>query len=139
MKTFLIYAAVGVVMILLGLLSSKKAKAKSSRCSVPCTARIVRIDKDYTDHSDGNQREDGYIPIFAYTVNGQEYEARSNVATKKKDEYMVGDAANICYNPDRPSEFIVRGKSEKSSKGGAGILILLGLILIILGFTQMGA
>ena len=54
------------------------------------------------------------------------------VITKK--EFNVGDTVAVKYNPDKPEEFLVNGKS--SGKGFGIALLLFGLVIIAIAFTQ---
>ena len=49
-------------------------------------------------------------------------------------EINVGDTVEVKYNPDKPEEFLVNGKSIWKSFGIA--LLLFGLVIIAISFTQ---
>ena len=137
MKSFLIYAAVGILFILFGISSIKKTKAKSKRCVAPAVGRIVRVDTEYRENDKGRRVVSGYTPVFQYIVNGKTVENPSNVGSSNKREYQVGDTAQILFNPSNPSEFVIAGKSEKSGKGFGVVMMVIGILMIFLGITQI--
>ena len=46
----------------------------------------------------------------------------------------MGDTVTVKYNPDKPDEFLVNGKS--GGKGFGIALLLFGLVIIAIAFTQ---
>lgn len=137
MKTFIIYAAVGIVFILFGASSMKKTKAKSARCVAPAMGRIVRVDVELEEKGDGHRKHKSYVPVFQYIVNEKSVESSSNLSSTDKKTYQVGDTAEILFNPAKPEEFVIKGKSEKSGKGFGIAMILLGIVLIALSISQL--
>ena len=137
MKTFLIYLIVGILLVILGIRSMKKDKEKAGRCCAPAMGRIVRVEEELDQTDEGNHRKKNYTPFFQYIVNGQSVVGSSNFYSTNKNEYKVGDTADILFNPSKPSEFVIKGKSEKSGKLFALVLILVGLGMIVLGITQL--
>lgn len=137
MKTVLIYAAVGILFILFGVLSLKQSKAKLARCVAPALGRVVRVDTEYKQTDKGRRRVSGYTPVFEYIVNGMSVESSSNVGSTDKNTYKVGDTAEILFNPAKPREFVIKDKSAKSGKGFGFVMILVGILMIVLGITQL--
>ena len=88
-------------------------------------------------HEKGHRTVESYTPVFEYIVNGVSVESPSNVGSTNKNEYKVGDTAEILFNPSKPREFVIKGKSEKSGKGFGFVMILLGILMIVLGISQL--
>ena len=137
MKTTLVYAAVGILFILFGVLSLKKTNAKLARCVAPAMGRVVRVDVEYKENERGHRSVESYTPVFEYIVNGASVESPSNVGSTNKNEYKVGDSAEILFNPSKPREFVIKGKSAKSGKGFSFVMMLIGILMIVLGISQM--
>ena len=137
MKTIIIYAGIGILFVLFGISSIKKTKAKSARCVAPAIGRVVRVDTEYRENEKGHRTVESYTPVFEYIVNGVSVESPSNVGSTNKNEYKVGDTAEILFNPSKPREFVIKGKSEKSGKGFGSVMILLGILMVVLGISQM--
>ena len=137
MKTVIIYAVIGILFILFGLSSIKKTKKKSARCVAPAVGRVVRVDVNYKENERGHRSVESYTPVFEYIVNGVSVESESNVGSTNKKEYKVGDTAEILFNPSKPREFVIKGKSEKSGKGFGVVMMLIGVLIIVLGITQL--
>lgn len=137
MGTSIVYVGVGFVFILLGALSLKKTKEKSARCVAPAVGRVVRVDTEYEENDGNTHKKVSYVPVFQYIVNGNPVESPSNISSSDKNAYKEGDTADILFNPSNPSEFVIKDKSEKSSKGFGIGMALIGIAMILLGFTQM--
>jgi len=137
MKELLIYLIVGIVFIIFGLSSFKKTKKKAARCVAPAIGRVVRVDVDMEEKDEGHRKKKSYIPVFQYIVNGKPVESSSNISSYDKTTYKEGDTAEILFNPSKPGEFVIKGKSEKSGKGFGMIMMLLGALMIALAFTQI--
>jgi len=137
MKELLIYLIVGIVFIIFGLSSLKKIKKKGARCVAPAIGRVVRVNTELEEKDEGHRKKKSYIPVFQYIVNGKPVESSSNISSYDKTTYKEGDTAEILFNPSTPSEFVIKGKSDKSGKGFGLIMILIGVLMIVLAFTQI--
>ena len=137
MPNFLIYFIVGALFIVFGVFSIKSENAKAKRCVAPAIGRIVRVDVEYEEKEDSIRKQKNYIPVFQYIVNGKTVESSSNIISRDKKKYNVGDTAEILFNPSKPSEFVIKGKSKKSGIGFGIAMLALGALLIVLGITQI--
>ena len=137
MPDFLIWFIVGALFIVFGVFSIKSENAKAKRCVAPAIGRIVRVDVEYEDKEGSTRKEKSYVPVFQYIVNGNAVESCSNFGSRDKKKYNVGDTAEILFNPSKPSEFVIKGKSKKSGIGFGIAMLALGALLIVLGITQI--
>lgn len=137
MKTAVTYFLVGALFALFGILANKKTKEKSARCVAPAIGRVVRVNTEYEENENNTHKKTVYVPVFQYIVNGNAVENSSNLSSYDEKEYKEGDTAEILFNPANPSEFVIKGKSEKSGKGFGIIMILIGVALILLSVTQV--
>ena len=137
MPNFLIWFIVGALFIVFGVFSIKSENAKAKRCVAPAMGRIVRVDVEYEEKEDSIRKQKNYIPVFQYIVNGKTVESSSNIISRDKKKYNVGDTAEILFNPSKPSEFVIKGKSKKSGIGFGIAMLALGALLIVLGITQI--
>lgn len=137
MPDFLIWFIVGALFIVFGVFSIKSENAKAKRCVAPAMGRIVRVDVEYEEKEDSIRKQKNYIPVFQYIVNGKTVESSSNIISRDKKKYNVGDTAEILFNPSKPSEFVIKGKSKKSGIGFGIAMLALGALLIVLGITQI--
>ena len=137
MPNFLIWFIVGALFIVFGVFSIKSESAKAKRCVAPAMGRIVRVDVEYEEKEDSIRKQKNYIPVFQYIVNGKTVESSSNIISRDKKKYNVGDTAEILFNPSKPSEFVIKGKSKKSGVGFGIAMMAIGVLLIVLGITQI--
>ena len=135
MEPFVAYLLVGIVIVLLGFLSLKKGSKKKNRCTASASAMIVEVkaEKDEAG-SENTHKKFTYTPIYEFVVNGNTIRKNGGVYSHNKREFNVGDTATVKYNPDKPEEFLVNGKSSGKSFGIA--LLLFGLVIIAIAFTQ---
>lgn len=131
-----IYILAGVVFIIFGIFSFRKNKAKKDRCTMPVQGQITSVNKIAEENDNGHKKQLSYEPVFQYSVNGQTFEKASNISSRDKNEYIIGQTAELLCNPVNPDEFIVKEKSVKSGNGFSVAMLLFGLSLIILGITQ---
>ncbi len=135
MEPFVAYLLVGVVLVLIGFLVIRKCSQKKNRCTASASAVIVevQVEKDTSD-SENTRKKYNYTPIYEFTANGNTVRKSGGIYSHNKKEFKVGDAAEVKYNPDKPEEFLVNGKSGGKSFGIA--LLLFGIVIIAIAFTQ---
>ena len=79
--------------------------------------------------------DDGtYRWVYEFVVGGNTIRKNGGIYSHNKRDFNVGDTATVKYNPDKPEEFLVNGKSGGKSFGIA--LLLFGLVIIAIAFTQ---
>lgn len=136
MEPFAIYLIVGAVISGIGIIILYQGAKKKKRCTVFASAVIAEIEKD-VDEADkaGTRKKYTYTPIYEFTVNGGVIRKSGGIYSHNKSEFKVGDVSPVMYNPDKPDEFLVNGKSSGKSFGIA--LLLFGLVIIAIAFTQL--
>ena len=135
MDPFVAYLLAGIVIVLIGILCIRKESKKSKRCSASASAVIVevQVEKDEAD-SENTHKKYTYTPIYEFTVNGKTVRENGGIYSHNKNDFSVGDTAAVKYNPDKPDEFLVNGKS--GGKGFGAALLLFGLVIAAIAFTQ---
>lgn len=129
----LIFSITGSVM----LYSSQKMKLM---CTEKVSAVITDIEKSsnrsLTPHkTNGSTYKTMNIPVFTYTVNGNEYTQSSSFNTNT-NTYNVGDVMDIYYNPDNPNQIFV----ESNSSGSffiCALFIGVGLLITVIAIVKM--
>lgn len=135
MEPFVAYLLVGIVIVLLGFLSIRKGSQKKNRCTASASAVIVEVQAEKDEAgSENTHKKYTYTPIYEFVVNGNTIRKNGGIYSHNKREFNVGDTATVKYNPDKPEEFLVNGKSGGKSFGIA--LLLFGLVIIAIAFTQ---
>ena len=135
MEPFVAYLLVGIVIVLLGFLSIRKGSQKKNRCTASASAVIVEVQAEKDEAgSENTHKKFTYTPIYEFVVNGNTIRKNGGVYSHNKREFNVGDTATVKYNPDKPEEFLVNGKS--GGKGFGIALLLFGLVIIAIAFTQ---
>ena len=136
MDPFVSYLLVGIVLVLIGFLVIRKGSQKKNRCTASASAVIVevQVEKDTSDSENNTGKKYNYTPIYEFTVNGNTIRKSGGIYSHNKKEYHVGDTSTVMYNPDKPEEFLVNGKSGGKSFGIA--LLLFGFVIIAIAFTQ---
>lgn len=128
MEPFVAYLLAGIVFVLIGIRVVHKGSQQNNRCTASATAVIVEVQQGKDDDSST------YTPIYEFTVGGTTVRKNVGGYSYNKKEFHVGQSAAIRYNPEKPEEFLVDG--ENGAKGAGIVLLLLGLILIGIAFTQ---
>ena len=135
MEPFVAYLLAGIAFVLFGILSIGKGSQKKKRCTASALAVIVEIEKDDDEAGrEGTRKKYTYTPIYEFVANGKIIRKSGGIYSHNKKEFSVGDTAAVKYNPDKPEEFLVNGKS--GGKGFGIALMLFGLVIIAIAFTQ---
>ena len=135
MEPFVAYLLVGIVIVLLGFLSIRKGSQKKNRCTASASAVIVEVQTEKDEAgSENTHKKFTYTPIYEFVVNGNTIRKNGGIYSHNKRDFNVGDTATVKYNPDKPDEFLVNGKSGGKVLGIA--LLLFGLVIIAIAFTQ---
>ena len=135
MEPFVAYLLVGIVIVLLGFLSIRKGSQKKNRCTASASAVIVEVQTEKDEAgSENTHKKFTYTPIYEFVVNGNTIRKNGGIYSHNKRDFNVGDTVAVKYNPDKPDEFLVNGKSGGKSFGI--VLLLFGLVIIAIAFTQ---
>ena len=118
-----------VVFILGGFLSIAFGRKKKGRCTMPVHAEIVEVKRDYTSDSDGTGGSYDYTPVLGYVLGGRQYKQTADFSSSRRKAFKVGDVMEIRVNPNKPSEFLVPGKS--STFGFGMVLIFMGALIFV--------
>ena len=133
MEPFVAYLLVGIVIVLLGFLIIRKGSQKKKRCTASAVIVEVQTEKDEAG-SENTHKKFTYTPIYEFVINGNVIQKDGGIYSHNKREFNVGDTTTVKYNPDKPEEFLVNGKS--GGKGFGIALLLFGLVIIAIAFTQ---
>ena len=135
MEPFAAYLLVGIVIVLLGFLSIKRGSQKKNRCTAAASAVIVEVQAEKDEAgSENTHKKYAYTPIYEFVAGGNTIRKNGGIYSHNKRDFNVGDTVAVKYNPDKPEEFLVNGKSGGKSFGIA--LLLFGLVIIAIAFTQ---
>ena len=135
MEPFVAYLLAGIAFVLFGILSIGKGSQKKNRCTASASAVIVEVQAEKDEAgSENTHKKYTYTPIYEFEVNGNIIRKGGGIYSHNKKEFNVGDTVAVKYNPDKPEEFLVNGKSGGKSFGIA--LLLFGLVIIAIAFTQ---
>ena len=135
MKLNLIIAAVGLVLALIGILIICALNKKLKRCSAPLSAGIVTVNSKFHQKNDPADSYTTYSPVVQYTVNEKLFRGNTPLISKDEQQYLPGGTVDIRYNPKRPSEFIIPGKTARKRLRSGIPLTVIGVGLIVLALV----
>ena len=113
-----IFVGIGVLILVIGVIVTHFMQQSYDACSETTTAVVI----------DNIRHDDTYAPVFAYTVDGKDYEEKSSYSTYPA-KYDIGDKVELHYEPSKPSNFYV----DKSINLVRGILFGLGGFFVVFG------
>ena len=135
MEPFVVYLLIGIVIVLLGFLSIRKGLQKKNRCTASASAVIVEVQAEKDEAgSENTHKKYTYTPIYEFVAGGNIIRKNGGIYSHNKKDFNVGNTVAVKYNPDKPEEFLVNGKSGGKSFGIA--LLLFGLVIVAIAFTQ---
>lgn len=142
----LIFAGLGMVILILSIRGRRKAKA--SLAWPGTTGEIVeaRVERQTDEDSDGNT-EIRFTPRveYRYTVKGKELSSRTmafglttsyssaSKAEEKIRPYSIGKTVTVYYNPEKPGEAVLERET-----GSATLGLVIGGIFLLVGFCGGG-
>ncbi len=135
MEPFVAYLLVGIVIVLLGFLSIRKGSHTKNKCTASASAVIIEVQAEKDEAgSENTHKRFTYTPIYEFVAGGNTIRKHGGIYSHKKKDFNVGDTVAVKYNPEKPEEFLVNGKS--GGKGFGIALLLFGLVIIAIAFTQ---
>ena len=128
MENFWVIYVVAAAMFLVGALVIVFDRRKRGRCTVQVPATVVDIVREVNRDDDG-KKDVSYRPVFEYFTGYTTIRTSPGTASSRKRAYKIGEVYAIMFNPQKPEEFYVPGKS-----GATG----LGVFLMILAAAIAG-
>ncbi len=121
---------VGLIFILVTLINIIKRSIKIKRCTARSSAIVTDIKEKVSRKDDVVSRE--FIPTISYSVNGEQF-SREYAKAYTAGTYQVGQALEIMYNPNKPTEINKQGTSNKADL----IFLIIGVVIIIVGIVML--
>ena len=134
-----IFAALGVIFLLMGI----NMNAKNKELAENCTEEVQGVVSDfyvsgqyYRNSDDEMVDERLYHPIFEYEVNNEKYRQQSPTGKSKK-RFAAGESITVMYNPANPDEYYVPADVYAAKTGnmvigfGSFMIAFLGFLLIM--------
>lgn len=121
---------VGLIFVIVALINMIKRAIKTKRCTARTSAVITDIKEKVSTRNNVESYE--YIPTISYNVNGQQF-SREFAKAYTAGTYQVGQALEIMYNPNKPTEINKQGTSNKADL----IFLIIGVVIIIVGIVML--
>ncbi|MBQ7669673.1 MAG: DUF3592 domain-containing protein [Clostridia bacterium] len=126
MENIWVLYIVAAVMFLVGILVIVLDRRKRGRCTVQVPATVVDIVREVYKDDDG-RKDISYRPVFEYFTGYTTIRTSPGTTSTRKRAYKIGEVYAIMFNPQKPEEFYVPGKS-----GATGTGIFLMVIALVL-------
>lgn len=120
---------ISILMLALGGYMVFSQLQKDRRCSQPATATVVGRETKRVRSGKG-RRSTHYAPVLEFEADGQTVRVTADVDSIFAGKYKDGATLEIRYNPQKPEETVVQGKSFRSGVLGGGLLMLLGILAL---------
>ena len=124
-----------VAMIALGGFMAYNQLMRGRRCSRSATATVVGRESRRTRDSRGH-RYTHYAPVVEFEADGHTIRGTADVDSAFAGKYKDGNTLEIRFNPEKPEEFVVQGKSFRSGVLGGGFLVLAGIAGLIFSLKR---
>ena len=115
---------VGIIFLGVGVFLYFNNQNLIKRCTEEVSATIVDIKEELSTDSDGSTYL--YYPIYEYKV-GEDVKRVKSSKSSSISTNSIGDKVTILYNPNKTTEFIVKG--EKSSSIFSIVFMVLGVLI----------
>lgn len=132
------YLALGILLIVLGVVSLLRSKRQRGLCSVSVEAAVSEVEQQRTTRFDKTEpeRRNIYFPTFSYTANGEAYTHKSEFPLKYNQKPNVGDTVKLWYNPDDPEQIVTELEFSSSSRRSK-IIFLIGVAICAVTVSLM--
>ena len=99
------------------------------RCTEQTVGTMVGLDVKRLRTNRRTRKE--YHPVLEYTANGTVVRGTADINSVFKGRFKEGSTYDIRYNPEKPEEFVIRGRSLLSALLGGGFLLALGILILV--------
>ena len=123
---------VGVIFIAVGAFLYFNNQRLTKVCTVEAVATVVDMKEDY-EVDEGVTRYT-YYPVIEYKAGDRMVEETMKSGSSTP-AYRLGDKITILYNPQKTTEFIIKG--DKSSNIFSIVFMALGGVLIVAGIITL--
>lgn len=120
------FFVVGSILIGIGLLLLTSKVMTYIKCTVPVSAVVVKLQKEYIIHR--SVQYTYYRPVVRYVADGKSYTEKAHFRTYRKTKYPIGSEIKICYNPRKPEEIRFVGHTFPMPTGL--VFLIIGTVLI---------
>ena len=97
---------IGVIFIAVGGFLFYRSADLEKKCTEEAKATVVDMEEEMSSDDDGMSYI--YYPIVEYKVGSKTVKAKMSSGSSNP-KYKINDKVTILYNPDKTSEFIVKG------------------------------
>ena len=129
----LVFSVVGIVFICVSIGLKMSANHKKEVCTEKTTAVVVKLVEKHRRDSDGNYSYT-YAPVFRYKANGKTVKIQST-SSSNPPEFAEGEEVELYYNPDKITEYYVKGSSTMDFI--FIVLIAMGTLFTIIGISSV--
>ena len=119
-----------IAMILLGGVLVVLKAGLMKRCTEETTATVVGLERK-THHSRGRTSTE-YHPVVEFAAKDVTVHKTAEISSIFRGKYKDGATLTVKYNPEKPEEFIVKGKFVWTGILGGSVLILIGALGLFL-------
>ena len=120
----------GIILIIIGFLLLLAFMFSRIKCRTETEAVVVKIIEK--KHFYKGRTIKDCTPVFAYTVNGKEYTAKSDHSTSKPNKFTVGQKLTIFTDADHPES--IRHGSNMGYCAAGIIFASLGIFITVMVF-----
>jgi hypothetical protein len=147
----LIFAGIGLFLIIRGFLDLRTSRASGDWPSVEGQVTIATIDRK-TEH-DEDETTIKYSPrvVYTYSVSGQAYTSdqvivggrhwhTSRARAEAKLAYQSGQRVTVYYNPSRPDQAVLEAGATRGAWGTLAIgavFTIVGIAIVIISTTSI--
>jgi hypothetical protein len=131
MKNKIIIFLVGLLFLGVAVFMYYRGNALSKRCTKEVTATVIEVIEKINSDSDGVSYL--YYPKFEYNVRGEKI-IKEGSDGSFPSKYVENQKVQLLYNPDKPTEFVVKG--EKESLIIPIVFGVLGILMLVGGFIS---
>ena len=125
-----LYGLFGVLAIGISLVVAVKGILLTRRCSEKTIGKVISINVK-TDMGANGRFRNCYVPVYEYYVDDVVYQAIAKEYSSNAGAFKLGTEGTVRYNPKKPGECVVNGKSGNLYI--TGFFLVVGIICFFFG------
>lgn len=132
----LLVILMGIVFVGIGIYLLVKGNDMAKRCTAETKGTVVEVIEEVEENndSDGHSYSYTYYPVIEFKAGEETVNKKYSTGYGNRNKYSVGDQIDILYDPNKPTDYLIKG--DKTSNMLGIIFIVAGAVVTLIGVVK---